>query len=125
MLYEGAIRFSHQAKSSLEKKDFESFYNNLVRTQKIVLELSTSLRPEVDQDLCEKLNALYIFIYRRLIDANTDRDPDVIDEVIDLMEYEKQTWIMLMEQQAKADGGASDNVTGAQQTAFSSLSING
>jgi len=125
MLYEGAIRFGRQAKAAIEKKDFETFYNDLVRAQKIVLELSTSLRPEVAPALCEKLNALYIYIYKRLVDASTNHDASAIEEAIELMGYEKQTWQMLMEQQAQAENDSFQDVAGAQQTAISSLSVNG
>ncbi len=126
MLYEGAIRFCRQAKSALEKSDFEASYNNLVRAQKIVLELSTSLRPEAAPQLCEKLNALYVYIYRRLIDANTDHDVAAVDEAIELIDYERQTWQMLMDKLVQAGGGSQlADVTGAQQTAISSLSVNG
>lgn len=129
MLYEGAIRFCRQARSALEKKELELSYNHLVRAQKIVLELSTSLRPEVAPELCDKLNALYIYIYRRLVDANTNHDLAAVDEAIELIEYDKQTWQMLMQQLAKEIGSdtraAPKDVTGAQQTAISSLSIDG
>jgi len=125
MLYEGTIRFCHQAKSALEKKDYEVFCNSLVRAQKIVLELSTSLRPELSPELCEKLNALYIYIYRRMVDANTNRDAAAIDEAIELMGYEKETWQMLMQQLAESGGGGVSDVTSAQQTAISSLQVNG
>jgi len=132
MLYEGVLRFCRQAKSGLnqEKQDIEACHTNLVRAQKIVLELSTSLRPEVAPELCEKLNALYVYIYRRLVDANTLHDTSAIDEAINLIEYDKQTWEMLMTQLAEEGGHTSTSpkgpeVAGAQQTAISSLSLNG
>ncbi len=131
MLYEGVLRFCHQAKAALsaEKPDFETSYNNLTRAQKIVLELSTSLKPEVAPELCEKLNALYIYIYRRLVDANMNRDPGAIDEAIELLAYEKQTWEMLMQQLAQQQGqrpaDQPPGVSNAQQTAISSFSVDG
>jgi flagellar protein FliS len=133
MLYEGAIKFCRQAREALPKRDFETSYNALTRAQKIVLELSTSLNHQVAPDLCSKLNALYTFIYRRLVDANLHRDVAPIDEAINLLEYEKETWQMLMKQVADQGAPASAanaatpavGVSGAQQTAISSLSING
>jgi flagellar biosynthetic protein FliS len=41
-----------------------------MRAQKIVLELSTSLNRDVAPELCEKLGALYTYIYRLMVDAN-------------------------------------------------------
>jgi len=118
MLYDGAIKFCRQGRAALEKKDFEASYNNLMRAQKIVLELSTSLNHSVEPDLCQKLSALYTYIYRLLIDANMDRKPEPIDEAIRLLDYERQTWKMLMQRLAEN----AHDVTGAQQTAISSLS---
>ncbi len=131
MLYEGAIKFCHQAKNSLAEENFEESYNALMRAQKIVLELSTSLKHEAAPQLCEKLGALYTYIYRLLVDANIGRKAKPIDEALELLQYERQTWQMLMEKLA-AEGGpaassaqAGADVSGAQQTAISSLSIDG
>jgi len=96
MLYEGALRFCHQAKESLQRKDFEASYNSLTRAQRIVLELSTSLNHQVAPELCSRLSALYTYIYRRLVDANVQREHGPVDEAIELLRYEKETWELLM-----------------------------
>jgi flagellar protein FliS len=124
MLYDGAIKFCHQAKDAMSKKDLETSHHAMLRAQKIVLELSTSLDPEAAPEICDKLSGLYNFIYRRLVDANVNRDTAIIDEVLDLLSYERQTWELLMQklaEQAKISGGA-PNLNGARQTAISSLS---
>ena len=38
MLYDGALKFTTQARAALEEKNYESSYNCLMRAQKIVLE---------------------------------------------------------------------------------------
>lgn len=128
MLYEGAIRFCRQAREALPKQDFEGSYNGLMRAQKIVLELSTSLNHKIQPDLCDRLSALYTYIYRRLVDASTMRDLAAVDEAIRLLEFEKETWQLLMKQIADSSGrppADRPGDTGAQQTAISSLSLNG
>jgi flagellar secretion chaperone FliS len=137
MLYGGAIKFCRQALQFLDARDYEGSYNALMRAQKIVLELSTSLNREAAPDLCDKLGALYTYIYRLLIDANMHRAPAPIHEAIELLEYEQKTWQMLMRKLAEeADGGGQDGDddgggrapsspaadSGARQTAISSLS---
>lgn len=102
MLYEGAIKFTRQAMSCLESKDFESSYNALMRAQKIVLELSTSLNFDIAPELCDKLSALYTYIYRLLVDANMQREIKPAREALELLEYEKETWIMLMQSVGKS-----------------------
>ena len=123
MLYEGAIKFCQQAKQAMTDRDIEASHNALMRAQKIVLELSTSLNHEVAPEICDRLSALYTFIYRRLVDANVNKDVKAIEESLKLLDYEKETWQLLMEQTATKDGkAAGGNVKGAQQTAISRLS---
>lgn len=121
MLYEGAIRFCRQAEQAMAERQIEAAYNALMRAQKIVLELSTSLNHGVAPELCGKLSALYTFIYKRLVDANLHRDREAVLESIRLLEYEKETWQMLMKRLTEEGAGQAD-AAGAQQTAISSLS---
>lgn len=123
MLYDGCLRFCRGAKAELvkDKPNFEAVYENFMRAQKIVLELSTSLNHDIAPELCEKLSALYTYIYRLLVDANLERDPSKVDEAVQLLEYERETWVMLMQRNAEAQGQPADQAN-AQQTAISSLS---
>lgn len=125
MLFDGCLKFCRQGRVELEreKRDFEAIYENFMRAQKIVLELSSSLNHSVNPEVCQKLSALYTYVYRLLVDANVERDVDKVDEAIKLMEYERETWDMLMQRasQDAADVTPASNV-GAQQTALSSLS---
>jgi len=134
MLYEGAVRFCRQARQAITNEDIEGSYNALTRAQKIVLELSTSLNHDIAPELCDKLSALYTYIYRLLVDATMNRDGAKLDEAIKLLEYELETWRMLMDQMDQEEGDAGgvmrrrmDNVdlSGAQQTAISSFSADG
>jgi flagellar protein FliS len=122
MLYEGAIKFIRQGREGLTKDDYETSFNGLMRAQKIVLELSTSLNHDISPDLCTKLSALYTYIYRLLIDANVNHDTAKCDEAIKLLEYEKETWQMLMQKLGDEKGSQPAGGQGAQQTAMSSLS---
>ena len=65
MLYDGAIRFSTQAREALAKSDFETSCEKLLRAQRIMLEMRNGLRPEVNLELCEQMAALYDFVYNR------------------------------------------------------------
>lgn len=134
MLFEGAVRFCRQARQAITAADIEGSYNALTRAQKIVLELSTSLNHDIAPELCDKLSALYTYIYRLLVDATMNRDATKLDEAIKLLEYELETWRMLMEQMEQEEGDAGevmrrrmDNVdlSNARQTAISSFSADG
>jgi flagellar protein FliS len=101
MLYDGAIRFAEQAKVALEKKDFESSYNLISRTQKIITELNSSLKHDVAPDLCGKLAALYNFVYRKLLEANVGHELAPMDEALSILRYQRETWAMLLDQLGK------------------------
>lgn len=100
MLFDGALRHLRAGRAGLEAKDYDVSYTSISKAQKIVLELGNSLKPEVMPEVCEKLAALYTYIYRLLIDASTQRDTDKLDEATKLLEFERETWVMLMEKNA-------------------------
>jgi len=106
LLIDGAIRFAEQARDGLAAKDFEEAYNGTTQCQAILMELIAALRPEVDRELCERLQALYLFLYRRLIAASSERDPAIVEEVLRLLRYDRETWRLLMEQLAEPQAAA-------------------
>lgn len=107
MLFDGAIKFLEQGKSGLDTQDYESAYNGISRCQQILVELMTTLESKHAPELCEKLSSLYTFMYTRLVEACTERDVAKADEVLDLLRYERETWVKLMEKLAD------ENVSGA------------
>ena len=106
MLYDGAIRFGEQARLALEQKDYEHSYHNISRVQKIITEMSSTLKPEVAPDLCQKLAALYTYVYRRLVDANVDHEIEALDEALSLLRFQRETWAMLLDQLGKTKAAA-------------------
>ncbi len=127
LLFDGCLKFCRLGKHELsqEKLNFEAIYENFMRAQKIVLELSTSLNHQANPELCDKLSALYTYIYRLMVDANLERDAKKADEAIQLLEYERETWQLMMQRNAELQGhtgGSPISDAGAQQTAMSSLS---
>lgn len=119
MLIEGAIRFTTQGRDGLAARDFEACYNGFSQAKSILLELINALRPEVDPDLCSKLSGLYTYMYRRLLDATMEKDPEIADEVIELLEYDRETWTMLMARIAGRDDDQSDSAAPPQRQAIS------
>lgn len=101
MLYDGAIRFCEQARPALQASDWETTYTTLTRAQRIVTELTTSLRHDLQPDLSRRLAALYNYIYRKLVEACAQHKLESLDEALRLLRYQRQTWAMLMEQLGK------------------------
>jgi len=103
MLIDGAIRFARQGRDGMAARDHEKAFEGLSQAKAIILELINCLRPEVDPELCQRLSALYTYMYRQLIEANLEKNPEMIDEVISLLEYDRETWSMLMKQLAEGE----------------------
>ncbi len=102
LLYDGAIRFAEQARVALEARQFDQSYDRLTRAQAIIMELQHSLKPSVDAALCERMSQLYNFIYMRFVDANIQQDVAPLDEGLSVLRYQRETWVLLIQQTAVA-----------------------
>jgi flagellar protein FliS len=120
MLWDGAIRFAEQAKEAIRRKDIEGSFKALVRSQKIITELSSALNRNVDPDLCGKLAALYNFIYRRLVEANITKDEKLVDDALEIMRHQRETWVMLMDKLVKERAGEAQPIVAANADAVTS-----
>ncbi len=100
MLLDGAIRFAQQAADGLAANDYEASYNGITQARAIVLELATSIRPDVDPELAERVQSVYMFLYAELIDASLHRDEARLAKAIELLHYERETWSLLMDKLA-------------------------
>ncbi len=97
MLLDGAVKFARQGQEGLTNRDFEAAYNGISRCQAILMELINALDPPHDPELCSRLSSLYTYLYMKLVHASTQRDPAAIDEVLKLLEYERETWRLALE----------------------------
>jgi flagellar protein FliS len=101
MLLDGAIKFAYQGREGLAARNYEASFNGISQCRNIVLELLTTIRPEYDPELCDRVKALYTFFYTELVEASMQKSLPKIDGVIKLLEYERETWVMLMDKLAE------------------------
>lgn len=101
MLYDGAIRFGEQARVALTQKKYDDSHGLISRVQKILTEMSCTLKHDIYPDLCGKLAALYTYAYRKLIEANIDHKVECLDEALQILRYQRETWVMLLDQLGK------------------------
>jgi flagellar protein FliS len=97
MLYDGALRYAQQGREALAQSRFEDSFNALSRCKRIVMELTTSLNHGVAPELTEKLGALYTFIYKLLVQAGLEHSTAQLDQAIELLQYQRETWRLLVE----------------------------
>ena len=98
MLFDGAIRFSQQGRAKLEAGDLEDSRNSLIRAQRIMIELVTSLdKNTLPDEIYTNLVRLYNFVYFRLIDANLKKDVSKVDEALQILANLRGTWAEAIE----------------------------
>jgi len=128
MLYDGAIRFAEQARPALAAKNWEASYLAISRAQKIITELTSSLRHDIAPELCGRLASIYNFIYRKLVEANVDHKAEALDEAIKILKFQRETWEMLLKQlgrQKAADAARKLDVPAPDARMEASISMQG
>ncbi len=97
MLYDGAIRFSKQAKAALEEGDMAAKGRYIGKTIAIVSEFSNSLDHEIGGELASNLDALYNYMITELSKANVKNDTGPIDSVCTMLCELRATWAEAIE----------------------------
>lgn len=92
MLYDGAIKFLKLAIQELQAENYAAKGQYINRAQDIINELNAVLDMEAGGEIAQNLRNLYGFMGRHLRQANVKRDPQMIEEVIHLLEELNQSW---------------------------------
>ena len=92
MLYDGAIKFMRLAIRETEAQNFEAKGRYIGKAQDIINELNAVLDMEAGGEVAANLRKLYVFMSGHLSQANTKKDPQMIREVISLMEELNSGW---------------------------------
>jgi flagellar protein FliS len=99
MLYDGAVRFLRQAEIAMREGAFLHSYEKLGRGEAIIDELIATLNMETGE-IAERLQAIYVFQKRTLIEARVQRDDVKIGQVVALLSSLREAWAKLAEQAA-------------------------
>ncbi|NBB61638.1 flagellar export chaperone FliS [Pseudomonas sp. ODNR1LW] len=94
MLMEGGLDRMAQAKGALERGDIALKGLMLGKAADIIIGLRDGLSPEKAEDPAsvQQLDSLYAYMTNRLMDANSNNDAAIIDEVSGLLETLKSGW---------------------------------
>ncbi len=92
LLYDGAIKFMKLAIKELEGGNYEAKGRYIGKAQDIISELNAVLDTDSGNEIASNLRGLYVFMNNHLSEANVKRDPQMIREVITLMEQLNQSW---------------------------------
>jgi len=110
LLLEGAIKFVSQAREGLLARNFEQVFSGTDNARNIIVELITSVQSAPNPELAERVRSLYTFLYVRLTEASFEKSAEKFEEVIGLLEYERETWVLLMNKVAAEKGSEATDV---------------
>ncbi len=95
MLYDGAIKFCNIAIAAIEKHDVEKAHNNIMKTERIIIEFQTSL--DHKYPVAKEFDRVYTYIISRLREANLKKDPEILEEVLKHLRTMRDTWKEVMQ----------------------------
>ncbi|WP_312368712.1 flagellar export chaperone FliS [Lachnoclostridium sp.] len=94
MLFEGAIKFCNKAMYGLEQDDIAKVNENLLKAQRIITELRSTL--DYKYPIAREFETVYDYINRRLVDANIKKDTEMLEEGLDYIRQMRDTWKEVM-----------------------------
>lgn len=94
MLYEGAIKFCNIAIMGIEQNDIQKAHNNISRAEAIIEEFRSTLN--FKYPVSKDFEAVYDYIYRRLVEANIKKDKEILEEVLVHLRTLRDTWKEVM-----------------------------
>ena len=99
MLYEGLLRFLKKAIVKVREKDIEGAHNYFTRSRDIISELMCTLHAEKGGEIGKNLRELYVYMYRRTIEANLKKDIEITKDVYQVAKTLHEGWIQLKSRQ--------------------------
>jgi flagellar protein FliS len=106
MLLEAAVCFAERARHCWRAKQPAQATEAIVHAEEIVGELLAGLNREIGGDLVSKTAAVYLFVFRSLMEANAGKDEGRLDEALKVLQIERETWRRVCEQIGAADPSA-------------------
>jgi flagellar secretion chaperone FliS len=101
MLYHGAVRNLHEARSHLQQGNIEGRTHAINRALAIISELQASLNFEEGGQVARSLESLYAYMKRQLVAANLGQETGPLAEVISLLTTLQSAWEALVSQELR------------------------
>jgi flagellar protein FliS len=105
MLYDGAVRFLRQGEVAMGEGAWVHSFEKLSRAEAIIDELLATLNMEAGE-ISDRLQAIYIFCKKTLIEARIQRQTEKIGQVVALLSNLREAWAKLAEQGAATPASA-------------------
>lgn len=115
LLYDALLKNLRRSIVALEGGDSALANEALTRAQDITLELRTSLDPRTE--LAEQLSPLYSYVFRTLILANVNKDPELVRELEQMITPMRDAWMFAVRGDVPADSALRTNGAAAPSVA--------
>ncbi|GMQ88682.1 MAG: flagellar export chaperone FliS [Gammaproteobacteria bacterium] len=106
MLLEGALGKIAAAKGHMERGAIQPKGEQIGSAISILEGLKSSLDKDKGGEIAQNLEDLYIYMERRLIEANRSNDTSLLDEVSDLLKQIKEAWEAIANQASHLEPSA-------------------
>ncbi|HON79089.1 MAG TPA: flagellar export chaperone FliS [Spirochaetota bacterium] len=103
MLYDGAIKFLNIALENMNPKAYDVVNTNIIKAQDIITELMISINLQDGGEISQNLFNLYMYFKKRLLEANIQKDPEIIQEVLKLLKELRAAWDKISASEARTD----------------------
>ena len=90
MLYDGALKFCNQAIIAVKNKEIARSNEMIIKVENIIREFQLTL--DRNYEVSQYLDAMYAYLYERLMDANIKKDVAILEEVRDFLRQLRDTW---------------------------------
>ena len=111
-LYDGAIRSMDLARDAIEENDQRVLGEQVSKAMAIISELQASLDKEKGGEIGDRLDDLYTYVMRGLLEANVSKDADRLVEVCSCIKTVRDGWAQMC-----------DSLTSEQQQAAASNTV--
>lgn len=95
MLYDGALRFIEVGRHAMRARDLTRQNEALIRAQRIVAELLSTLDREKGGEIATNLANLYDFVLDRLMQANMRDEEKLLDEASKTLSELREAWVQI------------------------------
>ena len=116
MLYDGAIRFLQKAVDNMHPRTYDIVNTNTIKAQDIITELLLSLDMDKGGEIASNLSSIYVYLKRRLLEANVQKSSDILEEIIKILKELREAWAEVAK---TAEGQRPVNTTNMQGSSFS------
>jgi flagellar protein FliS len=95
MLYDGALRFMEAGRHAMLNNEVFQQNDNLTRAQRIISELLSTLDLEKGGEVAKNLFSIYTYVYDRLVEANLEDKPEIVEECSGIFSELRESWVEL------------------------------